>query len=276
MDSIYSGGGRAVAVPRDLNLNDLFFKYGLRINPLLVNDIYCTQIVLASGEGNDSQYNPLPWVYAPLVISANDHPVNNNIEGVRFQFTNTIDTLVNSIDKKILMRTSPLTKTVGAPFEVSLDIITQQPQRESYNTGQQNLAVLLEGSFTSVFKNRIKPVKLNGTKEDGSATKMIVVADGDLIKNQIQGGAPLELGYDKWTNNFYGNKEFLLNSVNYLLDDNGLINIRSKEISIPFLDQEKVIAKKSIWQLINIGLPLLLLGLFAWVFNALKKQKYRA
>ncbi|NER11822.1 gliding motility-associated ABC transporter substrate-binding protein GldG [Leptobacterium flavescens] len=277
LDSLYNERGRSLAFPIDLNLNDMFFKYGLRINPVLVNDLYFTQIVLAQGEGNESQYNPVPWVYNPMVFSANDHPINNNIEALRFQFSNAIDTLsVKGVKKSVLLTSSPLSKTVGTPSEISLDIITKAPDQESYKDGFKPLAVLLEGNFTSVFKNRVKPAKLSGVKDDGENSKMIVIADGDLIKNQIRQGQPLELGYDKWTNSFYGNKEFLMNSVNYLLDDNGLINIRSKEVSIPFLDQKKVVAQKSTWQLLNTGLPLLILGLFAWGFNFIRKKKFRA
>ena len=277
LDSLYNERGRSLAFPIDLNLNDLFFKYGLRINPVLVNDLYFTQIVLAQGEGNESQYNPVPWVYNPMVFSANNHPINNNIEALRFQFSNAIDTLsVKGVKKSVLLTSSPLSKTVGTPSEISLDIIAKAPDQESYKDGLKPLAVLLEGNFTSVFKNRVKPAKLSGVKDDGEVSKMIVIADGDLIKNQVRQGQPLELGYDKWTNSFYGNKEFLMNSVNYLLDDNGLINIRSKEVSIPFLDQKKVVAQKSTWQLLNTGLPLLILGLFAWGFNFIRKKKFRA
>ncbi|NAS30201.1 gliding motility-associated ABC transporter substrate-binding protein GldG [Flavobacteriaceae bacterium R38] len=276
MDSLYAGGGRSFAFPLDLNLNDLFFSYGVRINPVLINDIYCTQIVLATGEGNDSQYNPVPWVYAPMVFSGNNHPINNNIEALRFQFTNAIDTLSNNIKKQVLLSSSPLSKKIGSPTEVSLGIISNPPPKETFNDGPQNLAVLLEGNFSSVYKNRIKPIQLNNVKEEGELSKMIVISDGDLIKNQLRQGNPLELGYDKWTNSTFGNKEFLMNSVNYLLDDNGLINIRSKEVSIPFLDKEKVVAQKSTWQLLNLGLPLVLLGLFALGFGMIRKRKFSA
>ncbi len=274
LDSLYTGDNKSLAFQRDLNLDDLFFRYGVRINPTLINDIYCTQIVLTSGEGNTSQYNPYPWVYAPMVFSSNDHSINNNIEALRFQFSNTIDTLANGIKKKILLHSSPLTKVVGTPIEVNLNSISQAPKKEEYIAGPQNVAVLLEGAFTSVFKNRIKPIKLKNNLDDGVLNKMIVISDGDLIKNQLRKGVPLDLGYDKWTNSTFGNKEFLLNSVNYLLDDTGLINIRSKEVAVPFLDKEKMIAEKSMWQLLNLGLPLLILGFFALLFRFIKKRAY--
>ena len=274
IDSLFNESGKTYALPRNLNLNDLFFNYGVRINPNLINDLYFTQLVLASGEGNDSQYNPVPWVYSPMVFSHNDHPINNNIEALQFQFANSIDTIENSIKKTILLTSSPLSKTVGTPKEVNLNIVKEEPKKETYNNGLQPLAVLLEGAFTSVYKNRVKPFHLKSNKDNGIESKIIVISDGDLIKNQISNNSPLELGYDKWTNNFYGNKEFLLNCVNYLLDDTGLINIRSKEISVAFLDKEKVVKEKTFWKSLNIGAPLVLLALFGFVFNYFRKRKY--
>lgn len=276
MDSIYAGGGEAIAIPRDLNLKDLFFKYGVRINPVLVNDLYFTQIVLATGEGNDSQYNPLPWLYYPMVFSQNNHPINTNIEAVRFQFTSPMDVLENDYQKTILLQSSPLSKTDGIPRVVSLDMINQQPDRETYTNGNLPLAVLIEGSFTSMYKNRVKPIKLQNTLEEGPENKMIVISDGDVIKNQLRNGRPLELGYDKWTSSFYGNKEFLVNSTNYLLDNTGLINIRNKKVAIPLLDVKKIAAQKTKWQLINIGLPVVLTLLFGVFFGYYRKRKFTA
>ncbi|MEC3966859.1 gliding motility-associated ABC transporter substrate-binding protein GldG [Flagellimonas halotolerans] len=276
MDSIYAGGGKAIAVPRDLNLKDMFFKYGVRINPVLVNDLYFTQIVLATGEGNDSQYNPLPWFYYPMVFSQNNHPINTNIEAVRFQFASPMDVLENDYEKTILLQSSPLSKTDGIPRVVSLDMINQQPDRELYNNGKQPLAVLIEGNFTSMYQNRVKPLKLQNTMEEGPENKMIVISDGDIIKNQLRKGRPLELGYDKWTNSFYGNKEFLVNSTNYLLDNSGLINIRNKKVSIPLLDVKKIAEHKTKWQLVNIGLPVVLTLLFGLFFSYYRKRKFTA
>nr|WP_297782514.1 gliding motility-associated ABC transporter substrate-binding protein GldG [uncultured Allomuricauda sp.] len=276
MDSIYAGGGEAIAIPRDLNLKDLFFKYGVRINPVLVNDLYFTQIVLATGEGNDSQYNPLPWFYYPMVFSQNNHPINTNIEAVRFQFTSPMDVLENEYNKTILLQSSPLSKTDGIPRVVSLDMINQQPDQATYNNGNLPLAVLIEGNFTSMYKNRVKPLKLQNTKEEGPENKMIVISDGDVIKNQLRNGRPLELGYDKWTSNFYGNKEFLVNSTNYLLDNTGLINIRNKKVAIPLLDVKKIAEQKTKWQLVNIGFPVVLTLLFGLFFGYYRKRKFTA
>ncbi len=276
LDSLFNENGSAFALERNLNLNDFFFKYGVRINPVLINDLYFTQIVLASGEGNQSEYNPVPWYYNPMVFSRNNHPINNNLEAVRFQFANSMDTLPNPYKKTILYYSSPLSKTEGTPREINLNNINTPPKKESYTNGNQPLAVLIEGEFKSAFLNRVKPIALKGTMEKGEANKMLVIADGDLIKNQVKNGRPLELGYDKWTNNYFGNKEFLVNSINYLLDDNGLINIRNKKVTIPFLDEKKIVEEKSKWQYINIGLPVVLILLFGWLFNAYRRKKYGA
>lgn len=274
MDSIYAGGGEAFALPRDLNLKDLFFKYGIRINPVLVNDLYFTQIVLATGDGNDSQYNPVPWYYYPMVFSRNDHPINTNIEAVRFQFASPVDVLENDYDKTVLLRSSPLSKTDGTPRQISLDMLNSPPDKATYTDGNLPLAVLVEGNFTSMYKNRVKPLKLQNTLEEGPANKMIVISDGDLIKNQLRNGRPLELGYDKWTSSFYGNKEFLVNCTNYLLDNTGLINIRNKKVSIPLLDVEKIAGQKTKWQLINIGVPVVLTLIFGVFFSFYRKRKF--
>ncbi len=274
IDSIFKGGGRALALPRELNLKDFFFRYGVRINPDIVNDLYFTQIVLASGEGNDAQYNPVPWYYHPMVFSQNDHPINTNIEAVRYQFANTLDTLPNAYQKTVLLQSSPLSKTEGAPKQVGLDIIQKAPDKDTYIDGNKPLAVLIEGEFNSAYKNRVKPFKLNETLDSGNANKMIVISDGDVIKNQLRNGRPLELGYDKWTNSSYGNKEFLVNCANYLLDDTGLINIRNKRVSIPLLDVEKTTAKKSFWQFINVGLPLVITLILAILVPYFRKRIY--
>lgn len=274
LDSLFNPKGSAMAYPRELNLNDFFFNYGLRINPVLVSDLYFTQIVLASGEGNSAQYNPVPWYYNPMVFSRDNHPITNNLEATRFQFVNSIDTLQNNYIKTILYWSSPLSKAEGTPKQISLDIINNPPDKANYKQGNLPLAVLVEGEFSSAFVNRVKPLKLAGVLEQGVANKMLVVADGDLIKNQLRGGIPLELGFDKWTNNFYGNKEFLINAINYLLDDTGLINIRNKKVVIPLLDQKKITDQKTKWQLINIGLPVVIIIIFGFVFNYFRKKKY--
>lgn len=277
--------GNMFAFGMDLNLNDFFFRYGVRVNPNLVKDIYSAPIVLASGEDREAQYDRYPWFFSPLSSSANNHPIVANIEAVKFDYASAIDTLENDIKKTVLLSTSPISKTVGLPFEINfdleipnnLDIIQRGPDPNEFTAGEVPLAVLLEGNFTSVFKNRVKPVKLEGGSQnidDGRNTKMVVISDGDVIRNQLQGNRPLELGFDKMTNSFYGNKEFLLNTVNYLLDDSGLINIRTRKIAIPFLDTLLAAEERSKWQALNLLMPLGVLAIFGISFNFYRKRKY--
>lgn len=273
-DSLMNNEGKNVAIARDLNLTDFFFKYGVRINPVLVNDLYSAPIALATGDGSQAQFTQLPWFYSPLVNTENTHPITNNLNLVKFDFANQIDTLKNAVNKTVLLQSSILSRVDGTPQIVDLEMTQIEPDPRNYTKGNQNLAVLLEGEFTSVYNNRIKPFKLENTKDKSRLTKMIVIADGDVIKNEIGRNGPQELGFDKWNGQTYGNKEFLLNAVNYLLDDDGLINIRSKDIAVAFLDPEKVNAQKTKWQLINIAIPLVLLGLFGVFFNYFRKKKY--
>lgn len=273
-DSLFASNGTTIALPRDLNLGDFFFKYGLRLNPALVNDIYSAPIVLASGRGNDTQFNPFPWFYFPLSVSTRDHPIVNNIEAVKFEYASPMDTLKNGIVKTVLLSSSPSTKLEGTPTQISLSTINKEPDLSTYIAGEQPLAVLLEGRFSSVYENRIKPFSVSEPLEQGEETAMLVISDGDLAKNQLQQGEPLELGFDRYTGTTYGNKEFLLNAVNYLLDDSGLISIRSKQISIAFMDLRESEENRLFWQLVNILVPLSLLGIFAGVFVFLRRKKY--
>ena len=268
--------GEALAYPRDLGLTDLFFNYGIRINLDLITDLYCSEIPLATGNiGNQTQFSSFQWRYFPLINSHNNHAINTNIKAVNLKFPNSIDTLKNSIHKTVLLKSSKLSKPIGTPTIVSLKTIAQKPNHSDYNQGEKPIAVLLEGSFKSAYKGRVKPFSFENSKENSVDTKMVIVADGDIIANEISKGKPLELGVNKWTNQHYGNKEFLLNTVNYLLDDTGLINIRSKKVKINFLNKQKAFTETRKWQLINILFPIIILTVFGVLFNYFRKKKYQ-
>ncbi|NNF81908.1 MAG: gliding motility-associated ABC transporter substrate-binding protein GldG [Flavobacteriaceae bacterium] len=274
-DSLLNEQGKGIAVPNDLNLTDFFFKYGIRINPQLVNDLYSAPITLASGEGSQAQFNQLPWFYSPLINTESNHPITKNINLVKLDFASPIDTLKNPLEQTILMRSSLLSKIDGVPKEIDLGMATNEPDPEAYSKGPQAVAVLVEGEFTSVYNNRIKPISLTDVKQQGDFTKMIIVSDGNIVKNDVGRNGVLELGFDRWTGELYGNKEFLLNAVNYLLDDTGLINIRSKNITMAFLDQQKVVEQGNKWRIITILLPLVILLFFGWIFHWLRRKKYK-
>ena len=277
MDSLYNQSSSNLAFPRDLNLNDMFFKYGVRIRPDLIFDLQNTPIALASGEkGSASQYTQYPWFYSPMIYPTLKNPIVSNLDGIKFQFASPIEPLKNAINKTVLLQSSLYSKLVGTPAEINLKIVSERPnQKDFVGTGNYPVAVLLEGQFHSVYENRVLPFKDSSFKTFGKKAKMIVISDGDVIKNQLdKNSQPLELGYDKWTNNLYANKEFMMNCVNYLLDDNGLINIRSKEVNLPILDKEKVYATYTKSQIITVAVPIVLLLLFGVVFTILRKRKY--
>jgi gliding-associated putative ABC transporter substrate-binding component GldG len=268
--------GSTLAFPMDLGLNDMFFKYGFRINPVLIKDMQAVPIALAAGKrGSETQYQNYPWLYSPFVFTESKHPIVNNLDGIKFEFTNPIDTLKNGIKKTALLKSSPYSRKIGTPVEVNLEMVNEKPDTKDYTPGNFPVSILLEGKFHSVFENRVLAFKSNDFKTVDKTSKMIVVADGDIIKNQLDDqGQPMELGFDKWTNQLYANKEFLMNCVNFLLDDNGLINIRGKEVDLPLLDQEKVHEEYTYTQFLTIGLPLVILGLFGIVITYLRKRQF--
>ena len=276
MDSLYNETGTILGVNRELNLTDMFFKYGIRINPLLVKDEYATPIKMASGnQGSETQFQEYKWRFSPFAYPTSVHPIVKNMEGIKFEFASPIELLKNDIKKTVLLSSSEYSKTVGTPTPISLDIVTEQTTPEEYQgKGLLPMAVLLEGKFKSAYQNRVLPFADKSFQAERKENKMIVISDGDVIKNQLDKGMPLELGFDKFTNQLYGNKDFLLNCVNYLLDDNGLINIRSKDVNLPLLNKEEVYKNYTMAQLVTVGLPLVILALFGFLFTFLRKRKY--
>lgn len=268
--------GQTVAFPRQLNLTDMFFAYGIRMNPLIIKDEQGIPIKLATGlQGSQTQYQQFIWRYSPYVYPISSHPLVKNMEGIKFEFATPIELLKNDIHKTVLLTSSEYSRPIGLPATFSLDMVTEETRPEDYTgKGLMPVAVLLEGNFTSMYKNRVLPFKEKDFKETGSDNKMIMISDGDVIKNQLENGVPLELGFDKWTNNLYGNKEFLMNCINYLLDDTGLINIRSKDVDLPLLDKERVYQNYTWAQMVTVGLPIGILIIFGFVFTYLRKRMY--
>jgi ABC-2 type transport system permease protein len=267
--------GKMLAYPRNLNLTDLLFNYGVRINTSLIKDLYASQIPLATGRvGNQTQFKNLDWFYHPLVNGNPNHPITKNVAPIRLQFANQIDTLKNNIKKTPLLVSSPLTKKVGTPTIIALQSIAEEVNEADYSGGDQLFAVLLEGEFNSAYKNRVKPFETAQFKEKSEENKMIIIADGDVGKNQILKEKPYDLSKDKWTNQQFGNKDFLLNAVDYLLDDSGLIQLRNKALQIRMLDKQKAFKERLYWQFLNVVLPLILLFAFGIIFNYSRKRKY--
>lgn len=270
IDSLQNESQSALAYPRELNLDDMFFKYGIRINYNLVQDLLSTPITARSENGDF----PIDWLYSPIVKSQENHPINKNVNLVKLEFANQIDTLKNNIKKTVLLKSSPESKVVGAPIELGLHQFMENLNEAEYTKGNQTLGVLLEGKFTSAFKNRVKPFQATKPVDDGKASKMIVIADGDVVNYTYVNKKPLLNGLDQWTQQVYGNKDFLMNSMNYLLDDKGLINIRSKNVELPLLDEKKVADNYTFTQFITVGLPIVILALFGILFTYLRKRAY--
>ncbi|GLB52449.1 gliding motility-associated ABC transporter substrate-binding protein GldG [Neptunitalea chrysea] len=270
LDSLQNEQQATFAFPRKLNLDDLLFKYGVRLNYNLVEDMISTPITVQTTNGN----MPLDWLLSPITVSPENHPINKNINVVKLEFANQIDTLNNGIKKTVLLESSPQSKVIGTPIEINLNRYSGTLQPDYFNQGSQILGVLLEGNFTSGFKNRIKPVNLPKSLDQSVDNKMIIISDGDIINYNYANKKPLMNGIDPWTQQIYGNKDFLVNCMNYLLDDNGLINIRGKEIKLAFLDHEKIETNEFSIKLINIGVPILLLSIFGGIFLFVRKRKY--
>lgn len=273
-DSLYKSGN-LLAYPRDLNITDLLFSYGVRINNSLIKDLYAAQISLATGKvGNQTQFKNLEWFFHPVVGGNPNHSITKNTLPVRLQFATAIDTLQNNIKKTPLLLSSVFTKTIGTPSYINLQSIADEVVESEYNAGNHLFAVLLEGDFNSAYKNRIKPFKTSLYKENATNNKIIVISDGDVGKNQILKGKPYDLNRDKWTNQEFGNKDFLLNAVDYLLDDSGLIDLRNKTLQIRLLDKQKSEKERTFWQILNVIAPLILLAFFGIVFTFYRKKKY--
>lgn len=280
MDSL-SAGNTAMVFPNNHNLDDQLFRYGVRINPNLVQDLRAASIPVVVGVvANQPRYQPFKWFYFPLSLPQSNHPIVNNLNPVKFEFANNIDFTGNeSIKKTVLLHSSARTKLIPAPSRVSLNILKEAPNPSDYVTGEIPLAVLLEGNFISLYKNRlldpedkIRNNRAIGFKEESSPTKMIVIADGDVIKNSYNpvSNKISPVGYDRYTGEIFGNKEFLLNAMNYLCDDSGLISIRSRTIKLRLLDETKVKINKLNIQLKNILIPvfcIVLLGFFKFFWR---------
>ncbi len=268
LDSLANSSQRNVAMGEDLNLDDMLFKYGVRVNYNLIQDYISVPITLKDERGQDL---PLDWWYSIMAPSKENHLINKNVNVIKMEFANSMDTLANGIQKTVLLQSSDMSRAVGVPQEVELF----QFQGEEPFAGKPSITgVLLEGNFSSAYKNRVKPFNFPSAQDDGVNNKMIVISDGDIINYMYSNKKFLVNGYDIWTEQIYGNKDFLTNAVHYLLDDSGVINIRAKEVKLAFFDKDKVKQKYFGSQMITVGAPIVILIVFGVVFNYFRKRKY--
>ncbi len=271
------------AVPRDLNIDDLLFRYGVRMEHNLVLDLYCNQIPILESIGGNPQPKLFPWVFFPISISKNNHPIVKNLDPVAFKFCSSIDTLNNpGVKKTVLLSTSDYTRMQQTPYQIFLEGAKQKPNPYFFNQRNVPLAVLLEGDFSSLYKNQfttdfqkllaLQQVSYKAQSKNG---KMIIVADGDIALNELDANnVPLALGYDKYSKQLFANKDFLLNCVEYLIDDNNLIDARNREVKMRLLDKSKILSDKGLWQIITLGVPLLLMFTFGVIYNKRRKKRY--
>ncbi|ATP57258.1 gliding motility-associated ABC transporter substrate-binding protein GldG [Pedobacter ginsengisoli] len=278
LDSL-RGAGEQLAFNRKLNLDDMLFMYGARVNYDLVADANCAEIPLSMG-GQQGQIQMAPWVFYPLLMPDTAHNLVKNIDGIRSEFVSTVDTIgVKGVSKKVILQSSAYNKVHNTPKMLSLQMVAEQPDPREYASFQRTVGVLLEGKFPSVFLNRPVPAGITeqyNLPAESKPAKMIVIGDGDIFKNQISArdGSVFPLGFDRYTQRNYGNKALLLNIADFLSNDNNLISLRNKEVKIRLLDKVRLRTEKLQWQLINVVFPLLLLISLAIFQHYYRKRKY--
>lgn len=282
MDSLQSSES-TMGNSLNINLDDMLFKYGVRLNKNLLLDYNSAAIALKTGQmGGQAQIEYFRWYYFPLLNSASNSNIVKNINPIKADFVSSIEPVISDSDvQKIpLLKTSDYTKISTAPVFISLSMLRQTPDQRMFSQKSQNVAYLLKGQFESLYANRMTASIMEseeiGFKTSSEPTAMIVVADGDLIKNQfhIPKGYPLPLGFDQYTQVTYGNKDFIENAVSYLVDGEGIIGIRSRELKIRLLDMNKVNDKTMLWQILNVVVPSVIVIVFGFILSIIRKRKF--
>jgi len=272
----------AIALANDVNLEDMLFRYGVRINYNLLMDLQSAPIPVVTGVvGNRPQQSLLPWYYFPVIVPSSTHPLVKNLNALKFEFVSSLDTVGNAgIKKTVLLSTSKYSREMNAPVRVDLDVMRREPDVNDFNKSDLPVAVLLEGPFVSNYRNRVSPlISLDSTigfRSQGDTTRMVVIGDADVIRNNVRksDGAIAPLGLDRYTGTVYGNKAFIMNCVDYLFDDSGLMNVRAKEFKLRLLDKTRLESELFKWQLINTIVPVLLVLIFAVIKFILRRKKY--
>lgn len=281
LDSLRGQSGQ-MATNSNLNLDDMLFMYGARINYNIIADpANSAEIPVSTGVvGGQNQMQLVPWIYYPILLPDTTESVVRKLDGVKSEFPSTVDTIgAKNIKKSYILTTSAFNKVFDAPKLFSLQMVGEQLDPRSFQSHPQNVGLMLEGNFPSVFAGRPLPAGITqpySIENVGKPAKMIVIGDGDIFKNQVstQNGTPFPLGYDRYSQRTFGNKALLLNIVDYFTDDDNLIALRNKEVKIRLLDKGKIKLEKTKWQLINVVAPILLLIFFAIFQHYYRKYKY--
>lgn len=282
LDSL-SRGEQTFSFPNDINLGDQLFRYGVRLNYELLQDVNCLRIrVNTAAPGNPPKFTLHPWYYSPLLTPNDNHPISRNMNWVKSEFVSSIDTLKSEhVRKSIILSTSPNARRVKAPSSVSLQNINNPPARELFSEANIPVGVLLEGVFTSNYKNRMVEnfgFSSSETLAESKRNKMIVIADGGILSNKVNYSTNppkiQELGADEVSGQVFGNKEFLMNAIYYLDDQQGIMEMRGRTLKLRLLDKVKLREEKTLWQWINVVLPLLLISLFALGYSFVRKYRF--
>ncbi|NOU59484.1 gliding motility-associated ABC transporter substrate-binding protein GldG [Marinifilum caeruleilacunae] len=271
-----------LAYYKPLNIEDQLFTYGVRINPDLIMDIQGQLIPVQTAlPGEKPKFTPAPWYYSPLLHAPENHPITRKLNVVKAEFANSIDWVGENqnVKKTTLLSSSDYTRLEKVPSLVSLEIVNQKPKPEDFAAGRKKIAVLLEGKFKSAFANRAwKGIDRSTFKSESDESKMIVISDGDIIKNRVRGvgnNRQIEaLGYDRYSRKTYGNRNFLLNCVDYLCDNEGWMELRAREVKLRMLDKTKIRSERLFWQIINVVLPLFFLFVFGVLRYFMRKRKF--
>ncbi|MCQ2261610.1 MAG: gliding motility-associated ABC transporter substrate-binding protein GldG [Bacteroidales bacterium] len=268
----------------NLRLDEMLFNYGVRINPDIIMDVRCRPIPMAVGMvGDKPQLKFCPWYYFPEIVPTAQHPIVRNLDLIKTDFVSSIDLIDNDddVEKTVLLTTSEYSRVKNAPAIIDLNDGKIEPDQRLYNKPNLPIAVLLEGSFKSMFRNRLSPEFTEqaamGFKESSKPTKMIVISDGDMIKNRYNynDGSGYPMGFDNYTNTLYANKEFILNAVNYLTGDEGFMSSRSREIKLRKMDAMKIQTNRTKYQLLNVLLPSAIILAAGAVILFLRKRKWK-
>ncbi|KIC95257.1 gliding motility-associated ABC transporter substrate-binding protein GldG [Flavihumibacter solisilvae] len=285
MDSLQRTQNEFIAFDRGLDIDDMLFRYGVRVNQDLVQDLNADRIPSVVGSmGGKPQIELLPWPYFPRLSNYNGQPMAKNLDDVVAQFPNSIDTVAApGINKSILLATSQNSRTLATPAKVSWQSIETEDDLKMFNKAHIPVAVLLEGRFTSLYNNRVTAEQRSLWQQAGQdismqspENKMIVIADGDIALNAVtQNEGPLPMGMNAYTKYQYANRDFIQNCVEYLVDETGILETRGKDFTLRLLDRKKLDEKKSYWQVVNIVLPIILILLFGLVYQWMKKRRYQ-
>lgn len=279
MDSLQAQSS-TVAISNFTGVDDILFRYGAKVNTNLIMDLQCAKVPIVTGQYQDNmpQMSYYPWNFFPEIHPNSNHIISDKISPVKMEFVSSIDTTASQAEKTVLLYSSNGTRIMNAPVNVSLNMLKQKQDAKLFNAGSKPVAMLLEGEFVSAFKNRLTATMEENTqiafKDFSDTTAMIVVADGDICKNDFINGQLLPLGYDKYTRQMYGNKEFLVNCVNYLCGDVDLIPLRSREVIMRKLDTAKIERERTFWQVINVVVPVVIILLVGLVLTIFRKKKY--